>query len=71
MGSHPLASAIMKKAEEANISFIGDNKGTANAIGGHIGVSDIQAELMRQGKLDYIKQLRSKYQRNHGWRWCQ
>lgn len=43
------------------IMLTGDNKGTANAIGSHVGVSDIQAELMPQDKLDYIKQLRSEY----------
>lgn len=43
------------------IMLTGDNKGTANAIGQHVGVSDIQAELMPQDKLDYIKQLRSEY----------
>lgn len=43
------------------IMLTGDNKGTANAIGGHVGVSDIQAELLPQDKLDYIKQLRSTY----------
>lgn len=43
------------------IMLTGDNKGTANAIGGYVGVSDIQAELMPQDKLDYIKQLRSEY----------
>jgi len=43
------------------IMLTGDNKGTANAIGSHVGVSDIQAELMPEDKLDYIKQLRSEY----------
>lgn len=43
------------------IMLTGDNKGTANAIGSHVGVTDIQAELMPQDKLDYIKQLRSEY----------
>lgn len=43
------------------IMLTGDNKGTANAIGGQIGVSDIEAELMPQDKLDFIKQLRSEY----------
>src|SRR5690625_1366779 len=46
---------------ENTIMLTGDNKATANAIGGHVGVSDFQAELMPQDKLDYIKQLRSKY----------
>ena len=39
----------------------GDNKGTANAIGSHVGVKEVQAELMPQDKLDYIKQLKSEY----------
>ncbi|MCM3324756.1 heavy metal translocating P-type ATPase [Cytobacillus kochii] len=43
------------------IMLTGDNQGTANAIGEHVGVSDIQAELMPQDKLDYIKRLRSDY----------
>ncbi|HCD59273.1 MAG TPA: heavy metal translocating P-type ATPase, partial [Exiguobacterium sp.] len=43
------------------IMLTGDNKGTANAIGGRVGVSDIEAELMPQDKLDFIKQLRSEY----------
>lgn len=43
------------------IMLTGDNKGTANAIGGQVGVSDIQAELMPQDKLDFIKKLRSEY----------
>ena len=43
------------------IMLTGDNKGTANAIGDHVGVSDIQAELMPEDKLNYIKQLRSEY----------
>ncbi|KKB44121.1 heavy metal translocating P-type ATPase [Bacillus thermotolerans] len=43
------------------IMLTGDNKGTADAIGGHVGVTDIQAELLPQDKLEFIKQLRSKY----------
>ena len=43
------------------IMLTGDNKGTANAIGGQVGVSDIEAELMPQDKLDFIKQLRSEF----------
>lgn len=43
------------------IMLTGDNQGTAKAIGEHVGVSDIQAELMPQDKLDYIKQLRSEH----------
>ena len=43
------------------IMLTGDNKGTADAIGGHVGVTDIQAELLPQDKLEFIKKLRSKY----------
>ena len=43
------------------IMLTGDNQGTAKAIGEHVGVSGIQAELMPQDKLDYIKQLRSEH----------
>ena len=41
----------------------GDNKGTANAIGKQVGVSDIQADLLPQDKLTFIKELRDKYDR--------
>lgn len=43
------------------IMLTGDNKGTANAIGKEVGVSDIEADLMPQDKLDFIKQLKSEY----------
>nr|WP_087972723.1 heavy metal translocating P-type ATPase [Oceanobacillus rekensis] len=46
---------------EKTVMLTGDNKGTADAIGGFVEVSDIQAELMPQDKLDYIKQLRSEH----------
>lgn len=43
------------------IMLTGDNKGTADAIGASVGVSDIQSELLPQDKLDYMKQLRSEF----------
>src|SRR5699024_2838991 len=43
------------------IMLTGDNQGTANAIGTHVGVSDIQSELMPQDKLDYIKKMQSEH----------
>ena len=56
---------VIKKLNQMGIKktimLTGDNKATANAIGTYVGVSDIQAELMPQDKLDYIKQLRSEY----------
>jgi Zn2+/Cd2+-exporting ATPase len=48
---------------QETIMLTGDNKGTANAIGKQVGVSNIKAELLPQDKLAYIKDLRSKYDR--------
>lgn len=48
---------------EKTIMLTGDNRGTANAIGQHVGVSDIQADLMPQDKLAFIKELRNKHVR--------
>ncbi len=48
---------------QKTIMLTGDNKGTANAIGQHVGVSDIQAELLPQDKLTFIKDLRHQYDR--------
>lgn len=45
------------------IMLTGDNSVTANAIGKQAGVYDIQAELLPQDKLSFIKELRSKYNR--------
>lgn len=43
------------------IMLTGDNKGTAEAIGGAVGVSDVYADLMPEHKLDAIKQLKNDY----------
>ena len=51
---------------QKTIMLTGDNKGTANAIGKQVGVSDIQADLLPQDKLAFIKELRGKYD---VWRW--
>jgi len=48
---------------QKTIMLTGDNKGTANAIGQQVGVSDIQADLLPQDKLAFIKELRNKYDR--------
>lgn len=48
---------------QKSIMLTGDNSGTANAIGKQIGVSEIQAELLPQDKLTFIKELRGKYDR--------
>jgi len=43
------------------VMLTGDNKATANAIAGQVGLSDMHAELLPQDKLELIKQLRSEY----------
>lgn len=48
---------------QKTIMLTGDNNGTANAIGQQVGVSDIQADLLPQDKLTFIKELRNKYDR--------
>lgn len=45
------------------IMLTGDNRGTANAIGKQVCVAEIQADLLPQDKLAFIKELRSKYDR--------
>ncbi|MDQ0219963.1 Cd2+/Zn2+-exporting ATPase [Peribacillus cavernae] len=46
---------------QKTIMLTGDNAGTGNAIGKHVGVSEIKSELLPQDKLAIIKDLRSKY----------
>ena len=48
---------------QKTIMLTGDNAGTAIAIGKQVGVSDLQAELLPQDKLTFIKELRGKYDR--------
>jgi Cd2+/Zn2+-exporting ATPase len=56
---------VMKELHEIGIKktimLTGDNELTANAIGQHVGVSEIKAELMPEDKLNYIKELRGVY----------
>lgn len=46
---------------QKTIMLTGDNKRTARAIGDNVGVSEIQADLMPEDKLSFIKKLRSEY----------
>ncbi|MFB7639949.1 heavy metal translocating P-type ATPase [Peribacillus butanolivorans] len=48
---------------EKTIMLTGDNIGTAKAIGAEAGVHEIQAELLPQDKLAFIKQWKQKYNR--------
>ncbi|MFG3613346.1 heavy metal translocating P-type ATPase [Rummeliibacillus stabekisii] len=59
--SQEIIKKLHNMGVKKTIMLTGDNKGTANAIGHHVGVSEIQAELMPEDKLSYIKQLRKDY----------
>ncbi|PAD14444.1 heavy metal translocating P-type ATPase [Shouchella clausii] len=62
----PSSKEVIRKLHEAGIAktvmLTGDNKRTAHAIGQAIGVADIQAELMPEDKLRFIK----RWQKKHG-----
>ncbi|KMY31853.1 cadmium transporter [Lysinibacillus xylanilyticus] len=59
--SQEIIEKLHNMGVKKTIMLTGDNKGTANAIGRHVEVSEIQAELMPEDKLSYIKQLRKDY----------
>jgi Cd2+/Zn2+-exporting ATPase len=59
--SHSVIKKLHHLGIKKTIMLTGDNKGTANAIGSQVGVSEVQAELLPQDKLDFIKQLRQEY----------
>ena len=57
---------VIQKLHEVGIDktvmLTGDNQSTAKAIAEHVGVSDVQSELMPEDKLNVINKLKEKYQ---------
>lgn len=54
---------LHKLGIQKTIMLTGDNQGTANAIGEQIGVTNIEADLLPQDKLAFIKKLREEYRK--------
>ena len=54
-------SKLHKLGIKHTIMLTGDNLKTAQAIGKEVGVTDIKGNLMPQDKLNYIKDLKTKY----------
>ncbi|HBV22334.1 MAG TPA: cadmium-translocating P-type ATPase [Jeotgalicoccus sp.] len=56
---------VIQKLHEAGIEktvmLTGDNHSTAAAISKHVGVTDVQSELMPEDKLNVINKLKEKY----------
>ncbi|OIJ14333.1 cadmium transporter [Anaerobacillus alkalilacustris] len=46
---------------EKTVMLTGDNKRTAEAIAKQVGVSDMEAELLPEDKLSFVKKLRANY----------
>lgn len=59
--SREVISKLHQQGIEKTVMLTGDNNGTANAISKQAGVSEYQAELLPEDKLEIIKHLRKKY----------
>ena len=58
--SKKVIEKLHKLGIKQTVMLTGDNRATAEAIGKSLGVEEVQAELMPQDKLAYIKKLRSE-----------
>lgn len=59
--SRSVISALHEIGIRTTIMLTGDNKGTAQAIAGQIGLTDVKAELMPEDKLSYMKEFKKKH----------
>ncbi len=61
--SRGVIQQIHKLGIQQTIMLTGDNRAAAEAIGRQVGVTGIEAELLPQEKLDFIKRLKSQFGR--------
>ncbi|ARK29826.1 heavy metal translocating P-type ATPase [Halalkalibacter krulwichiae] len=59
--SQEVIKTLHRAGIKETIMLTGDNQSTAHAIGREVGVTNVQAELMPEDKLNYMKQLRAKH----------
>ncbi|HHT9132052.1 MAG TPA: heavy metal translocating P-type ATPase, partial [Candidatus Tripitaka californicus] len=61
--SKPTLVALREKGIKKIVMLTGDNKGTAQAIAGKLGVEDYQAELSPEDKVEAVRHLTKNYGR--------
>ncbi|MCZ0701598.1 Cd2+/Zn2+-exporting ATPase [Natronobacillus azotifigens] len=59
--SKEVIEKLHKAGIKETIMLTGDNQSTANAIGSLVGVTKVQAELMPENKLHFMKRLRASH----------
>ncbi len=62
-GSREIIRSLHHLGVKNTIMLTGDNSLTANSIGGQLGITEVQAELLPQGKLEVVKQLKEEQQK--------
>ncbi len=61
----PESKEFIEKLKKMNITPVmltGDNKSAAHYVAGHLGIEDVTAEVLPEGKVKAIKELIEKYQ---------
>jgi len=65
-GVRDKAQSVISTLKEAGVENIvmltGDNRGTAQAVARHVGIDDVQSELLPEDKLKAVEQLVQRYQ---------
>src|SRR5690625_8044714 len=60
--SKEVISKLHQSGIEKTVMLTGDNQRTAKALGDHVGVTDIDADLLPEDKLNLVKDLRVKHE---------